>query len=80
MRDADIVVDENAAVVAVDVGARRRAPARCTTRTAADAQVVRAGWVPLRFVYEHIVGDPAGLCAIVEETRTMRLLQLRRVA
>jgi hypothetical protein len=42
-----------------------------------DAQVVRAGWVPLRFVYEQIVGDPAGVCAVVAETRERRLAQLR---
>jgi hypothetical protein len=45
-----------------------------------DAQVARAGWVPLRFVYEQIVGDPAGVCAVVSDTREMRLAQLRRAA
>lgn len=45
-----------------------------------DAQVVRAGWVPLRFVYEQIVHDPAGVCEAVAETRDQRLLQLRRAA
>ena len=45
-----------------------------------DAQVVRAGWVPLRFVYEQIVEDPAGMCESVWETRETRLRQLRRSA
>jgi hypothetical protein len=45
-----------------------------------DAQVVRAGWVPLRFVYEQIVDDPAGVCATVAEVRATRLAQLRRAA
>src|SRR3546814_15933285 len=38
-----------------------------------DAQVVRAGWVPLRFVYEQLVHDPAEVCAVVAETRATRL-------
>ena len=45
-----------------------------------DAQVVRAGWVPLRFLYEHIVGDPAGMCDVVRETLDTRLRQLGRAA
>ncbi len=45
-----------------------------------DAQVVRAGWVPLRFVYEQLQGDPAGVCAIVADTRALRLIQLQRAA
>ena len=32
-------------------------------------QVVRAGWEPLRFVFEQIVGSPAEVCAVVIETR-----------
>ena len=47
---------------------------------ARDAQVVRAGWVPLRFVYEQIVGDPTGVCEAVAETRAIRLAQLRPAA
>ena len=47
---------------------------------ARDAQVVRAGWVPLRFVYEQIVDDPQGVCDVVAETRAMRLVQLGRAA
>lgn len=42
-----------------------------------DAQVVAAGWVPLRFVHEQLVSDPAGVCAIVAETRERRLALLR---
>ncbi len=45
-----------------------------------DAQVVRAGWVPLRFLYEQILGDPAGVCAVVADTRSMRLRQLGHAA
>jgi very-short-patch-repair endonuclease len=45
-----------------------------------DAQVVRAGWVPLRFVYEQIVDEPAEVCAIVEDTRRGRLALLGRAA
>lgn len=45
-----------------------------------DAQVARAGWLCLRFVYEQIVEDPAEVCAVVAETRATRLLQLRRSA
>lgn len=45
-----------------------------------DAQVVRAGWVPLRFVYEQIIHDPEEVCAIVHETRERRLALLRRAA
>jgi very-short-patch-repair endonuclease len=42
-----------------------------------DAQVVRAGWVPLRFVYEQIQHHPDEVCAVVEEARAVRLRQLR---
>src|SRR3546814_14816748 len=45
-----------------------------------DAQVVRAGWVPLRFVYEQLVHDPAEVCAVVAETRATRLALLNRAA
>jgi hypothetical protein len=38
-----------------------------------DAQVVKAGWVPLRFVYEQIVHDPVAVCADVAEARAVRL-------
>lgn len=45
-----------------------------------DAQVVRAGWVPLRFVHEQIVGDPSSVCAVVADTRATRLRQLGQAA
>lgn len=45
-----------------------------------DAQVVRAGWVPLRFVHEQVNHDPGEVCAIVAETRERRLALLRRAA
>jgi hypothetical protein len=45
-----------------------------------DAQVVRAGWVPLRFTWEQIVHDPGEVCAVVREARSMRLRQLRPAA
>jgi hypothetical protein len=45
-----------------------------------DAQVVRAGWVPLRFVYEQIQFEPTEVCAIVADTREQRLALLRRAS
>jgi predicted transcriptional regulator of viral defense system len=47
-----------------------------------DAQVIKAGWVPLRFVYSQVVHDPGIVCADVAETRAVRLDQLvgRRAA
>jgi very-short-patch-repair endonuclease len=45
-----------------------------------DVQVVRAGWVPMRFVYEQVVGSPAEVCAAVWETRSVRLALLQRAA
>ena len=45
-----------------------------------DAQVVRAGWVPLRFLYEQLRDDPSGVCEIVADTRARRLAQLRQAA
>lgn len=47
---------------------------------ARDAQTVRAGWLPMRFVYEQIVHHPDELCADVHETRLIRLQQLARAA
>lgn len=38
-----------------------------------DARVVKAGWVPLRFVYEQVLEDPASVCADVAEARAVRL-------
>jgi len=45
-----------------------------------DARVVRSGWVPLRFVHEQVVHDPAEVCATVRETIQQRLVQLGRAA
>lgn len=45
-----------------------------------DAQVVAAGWVPLRFVFEQIVHTPGEVCRVISETRAMRLSQLGRAA
>jgi hypothetical protein len=45
-----------------------------------DAQVVRAGWVTLRFVYEQIHHEPADVCAVVADTRAGRLALLARTA
>ena len=45
-----------------------------------DAQTARAGWLPMRFVYEQIVHHPDQLCADVHETRAVRLRQLHRAA
>jgi hypothetical protein len=45
-----------------------------------DAQAARVGWQTLRFVHEQIVGDPAEVCAVVRETRAVRLDLLRRAA
>lgn len=45
-----------------------------------DAQVVRAGWVPLRFVYEQVLEDPAAVCAVVAETLGRRITQLAGAA
>lgn len=38
-----------------------------------DAQVVKAGWVTMRFIYEQVVDDPAAVCADVAEARAVRL-------
>jgi very-short-patch-repair endonuclease len=43
-----------------------------------DAQVIKAGWVPLRFMYPQVVRDPDGVCADVAATRAVRLHQLVR--
>jgi very-short-patch-repair endonuclease len=47
---------------------------------ARDLQVVRAGWVPMRFGYELIVGDPGELCAAVRDARAERLRLFSRAA
>lgn len=71
--DAQIVLEADGRRWHARVEAARRDRER-------DAQVVRAGWVPLRFVHEQLVGDPAGVCGVVEETRSTRLAQLGRAA
>ncbi len=45
-----------------------------------DAQVVRAGWVTLRFLYEQLVEEPEVVCAVIAETREQRLRLLSAVA
>jgi very-short-patch-repair endonuclease len=45
-----------------------------------DAQVVRSGWVPLRWVYEQIVHHPDELCDVVSDTRAVRLRDLTQAA
>lgn len=37
-----------------------------------DAQAARAGWQTLRFLYEMIIHDPAGMCATVADVRAVR--------
>lgn len=41
-----------------------------------DNEAGRAGWFTLRLLYEDVVGDPEGQCALIRETRLMRLAQL----
>ena len=45
-----------------------------------DAQAARVGWQTLRFVHEQLVGGPAEVCAIVEDTLRVRLALLGRAA
>jgi very-short-patch-repair endonuclease len=45
-----------------------------------DAQVVRSGWVPIRWVYEQIVHHPDEVCAVVSDTRAVRLRDFGRAA
>lgn len=45
-----------------------------------DLQVVRAGWVPMRFDHHLILSDPAEVCSAVRETRAERLRLLDRAA
>jgi hypothetical protein len=72
-RDARMVLEADGRRWHARVEAARRDRER-------DAQVVRAGWVPLRFVHEQIVGDPGEVCAVVEETRERRLALFRHAA
>jgi hypothetical protein len=41
-----------------------------------DAEAARNGWQTLRLLYEHIVDDPTGTAALIDEVRRTRLLQL----
>lgn len=72
-RDARVVLEADGRRWHARMSAARRDRER-------DAQVVRAGWVPLRFVYEQIVAEPHEVCAIVRETRERRLELLRHAA
>jgi very-short-patch-repair endonuclease/predicted transcriptional regulator of viral defense system len=72
-RDAQMVLEADGRRWHMRVEAARRDRER-------DAQVVRAGWVPLRFVYEQLTNAPGQVCDIVRETREHRLELLRRAA
>jgi len=71
--DAQIVLEADGRRWHARVAAARRDRER-------DAQVVRAGWVPLRFVHEQVLEDPGAVCDVVRETRERRLNQLRPAA
>lgn len=45
-----------------------------------DAQAVRAGWVPLRFLFEQLRDEPSQVCDVVEDARSTRLRQLRQAS
>lgn len=64
--DARVVLEADGRTYHMRLEAMRRDRER-------DAQVVRAGWVPLRFVYEQIVHDPAAVADDVRATRAVRL-------
>ncbi len=72
-RDARIVLEADGRRWHTRMEAARRDRER-------DAQVVRAGWVPLRFVYEQINHDPVEVCEIVADTREHRLALFRKAA
>jgi very-short-patch-repair endonuclease len=38
-----------------------------------DAQVVKSGWVPMRFMYDQVLGRPASVCSDIAEARSVRL-------
>ncbi len=70
---ADAAYDDARIVIEVD-GRRWHARVDAARRDRErDVQVVRAGWVTMRFVYEHVVGSPAEMCAAVREARAARL-------
>jgi hypothetical protein len=64
--DARIVLEADGRTYHMQLDAMRRDRER-------DAQVVKAGWVPLRFVYEQIVHDPAAVAEDVRVSRAVRL-------
>jgi very-short-patch-repair endonuclease len=64
--DARIVLEADGRTYHMRLDAMRRDRER-------DAQVVKAGWVPLRFVYEQIVHDPAAVAEDVRVSRAVRL-------
>jgi hypothetical protein len=37
-----------------------------------DAEATRAGWQTLRFLYEHVMDDPAEVCATIRDVRAAR--------
>ena len=45
-----------------------------------DAEAARMGWQTLRFVHEQLKQDPGEVCAIVRETRDLRLDLFRRAS
>jgi very-short-patch-repair endonuclease len=47
---------------------------------ARDLQVIRAGWLPIRLEYEHIVRDPGEMCAAIADVRAERAVLLRTAA
>jgi very-short-patch-repair endonuclease len=73
--DAGIVIEADGRTYHMRLVDMRRDRAR-------DAQMIKAGWVPLRFMYPQIVHDPGAVCADIAETRAVRLDQLvgRRAA
>ncbi len=71
--DAKIVLEADGRRWHMRVEAARRDRER-------DAQAIRAGWVPLRFLHEQMRDEPAKVCEVVADTRTTRLHQLGRVA
>lgn len=64
--DARIVLEADGRTYHMRLEAMRRDRER-------DAQVVAAGWVPLRFVHEQIVHEPGAVAEVVRESRSVRL-------
>jgi very-short-patch-repair endonuclease len=65
-RDARIVIEADGRTYHMRLGDMRRDRER-------DAQVVKAGWVPMRFVYEQVVHNPRRVCSDIAEARGVRL-------